>query len=110
MPKAAYHSFDPRYVEFFCPGCKHLHVVNVDQVDAIAPWGFNRDLENPTFTPSVLVTSGKYIKGHEKTEIDNPDSSICHSFVTAGFIQFLGDCTHELVNQTVELPRLIHSK
>ena len=29
--------------------------------------------------------------------------SVCHSFVTDGKIQFLGDCTHELAGQTVEL-------
>ena len=29
---------------------------------------------------------------------------ICHSFVTDGRIQFLGDCTHKLAGQTVDLP------
>jgi hypothetical protein len=29
---------------------------------------------------------------------------VCHSFVTDGKIQFLGDCTHALAGQTVELP------
>jgi hypothetical protein len=28
----------------------------------------------------------------------------CHSFVTDGRIQFLGDCTHHPVGQTVPLP------
>jgi len=30
--------------------------------------------------------------------------SICHSFVTDGQIQFLGDCTHKLAGRTVPLP------
>ena len=28
----------------------------------------------------------------------------CHTFVTDGRIQFLGDCTHALAGQTVDLP------
>ncbi len=28
---------------------------------------------------------------------------VCHSFVTDGQIQFLGDCTHKLAGQTVPL-------
>ena len=31
---------------------------------------------------------------------------VCHSFVTDGRIQFLGDCTHDLAGHTVELPDL----
>ena len=31
-------------------------------------------------------------------------SSVCHSFVTDGLIQFLGDCTHALAGQTVDMP------
>ncbi len=27
-----------------------------------------------------------------------------HSFVVDGHIQFLGDCTHELAGQTVDIP------
>lgn len=29
---------------------------------------------------------------------------VCHSFVRAGKIEFLGDCTHALKGQTVPLP------
>ena len=29
---------------------------------------------------------------------------VCHSFVTDGRIQFLGDCTHKLAGQTVNIP------
>ena len=92
MAKAYRHTSNPKYVSFMCPGCKHEHTVNVEQDGSIPPWGFNGDLENPTFTPSVLCY---WI---------NDNSYRCHSFVTTGFIQFLGDCTHELKNQTVELP------
>lgn len=30
--------------------------------------------------------------------------NVCHSFVRAGKIEFLGDCTHALAGQTVALP------
>lgn len=30
--------------------------------------------------------------------------NVCHSFIKDGKIQFLGDCTHALANQTVDLP------
>lgn len=32
---------------------------------------------------------------------------VCHSYVTNGRIQYLGDCTHELAGQTVDLPELV---
>ncbi len=87
---------------FMCPGCKCRHFIN-DQETKIknAPvWGFNGNYENPTITPSVLT----------KYPVLNDDDSVnyntCHSFITDGKIQFLGDCEHELAGQTVELPNL----
>jgi hypothetical protein len=39
------------------------------------------------------------------SHVDPPEKDeICHSFVTAGHIQFLSDCTHEMAGQTVEIP------
>lgn len=78
---------------FECPGCKHLHVVKIDQ------WTWNNNLELPTITPSILVSWDWRTRG--KIE------PYCHSFVTDGKIQFLGDCKHELVGQTVDLPDLV---
>jgi len=74
---------------FFCPGCKSHHQVYVGP----AGWGFNGNFDRPTFTPSVLVNPGR----------ENAAHPTCHSFVTDGQIQFLGDCTHELAGQTVAL-------
>ena len=31
-------------------------------------------------------------------------STVCHHFIRDGKIQFLGDCTHALRGQTVDLP------
>lgn len=86
-----------REVVFTCPGCKFDHLIPYSRpelgYDSTGPcWEFNGSEESPTLTPSILVQSGP----SEKREV-------CHSFVTSGNIQFLGDCTHELANQTVPL-------
>lgn len=102
-------------VGFWCPGCKEMHQVRVEG-SGRPTWGFNGNFDRPTFTPSVLVRTGHYVPGHEngpcwctwnKEHPEDADDgfkcSICHSFVTDGQIQFLGDCTHELAGQTVPL-------
>jgi len=80
---------------FTCPGCKHTHLLPVGVGDGHthARWEFNGDLEAPTFSPSILA-QWENRKGKR----------VCHSFVKAGQIQFLNDCTHELAGQTVPLP------
>jgi hypothetical protein len=37
-------------------------------------------------------------------EGDERKTFVCHSFVTDGRIQYLGDCTHAMAGQTVDLP------
>jgi len=73
-----------------CPGCGHLHSFDLNR------WTWNGSLDSPTFSPSLLVSWDKTIKG-----VIEP---VCHSYVTEGKIQFLSDCKHELVGQTIELP------
>ena len=79
---------------FRCPGC------DADPLDGglhcpTTGWTFNGDLERPTFSPSILV------------RWESPQGPrVCHSFVTDGKIQFLGDCTHALAGQTVPLPNI----
>ena len=94
---------------FCCPGCDMAHAVRVG--DGSGPrWGWNGDIDRPTFTPSVLVTCVEpmtdaehdaYMRG---AGLPSPPSLRCHSFVTDGRIQFLSDCTHALAGQTVPLP------
>jgi len=82
-------------IVFWCPGCDSMHQVKV--ADGPRPhWGFNDNGDKPTFWPSLLVNqSGRY---------HNPRMPTCHSLVTDGRIAFLGDCTHKLAGQTVDLP------
>lgn len=82
---------------FWCPGCDGAHQIR--HGDGPGPrWGWNGDAERPTFTPSVLVRYDGADAGR-----DGAPPAVCHSFVTDGQIQFLGDCTHALAGQTVDL-------
>lgn len=87
---------------FECPGCGCAHF-------ASDKWTFNGNVDAPTFRPSILVRYKRPITDEEADRImageklDIPDC-VCHSFVTDGKVQFLGDCTHELRGQTVDLP------
>lgn len=57
-------------------------------------WGWNGSLEAPTLNPSVL----------SRWEGGDPFiKHVCHSFVTDGMVNFLGDCTHELAGQIAPL-------
>ena len=106
-------SLDGGKVAFMCPGCKQMHHVTVD---GSRGWTFNGDGDKPTFSPSVLVRSGHHMPGHtgdcwcNARDSDGqpfgPICFLCHSFVTDGQIRFLSDCTHELADQTVDLPDL----
>lgn len=102
-------------LSFYCLGCKTSHTVTIGP----NAWGWNGDAERPTFSPSVLVRQGHFAYDQprdtcwctynaaqeDKGEKPSPFTcQICHSFVTDGRIQFLGDCTHHLAGQTVDLP------
>jgi hypothetical protein len=56
-------------------------------IDA-ARWNFDGNYDAPTLSPSILITGG-----HVR----------CHSFVIAGFIQLLADCSHKLAGTTHRL-------
>lgn len=89
---------------FWCPGCDGAHMVRVGEGSG-PRWGYNGDAERPTFTPSVLVTWSEPSDAPEEFDDQSKDKRmVCHSFVTDGRIQFLGDCTHALAGQTVDLP------
>lgn len=82
-------------VHFVCPGCEMYHGVWTKHQDPQRNWGFNGDMNKPTFSPSILVLYP--YAGEDR---------VCHSFVRDGKIQFLNDCTHQLKGQTVELPEI----
>lgn len=89
-------------LRFFCPGCNENHMVRVDAPEG-RNWGWNGSLEKPTLTPSVLTWIDPNPKAQWEPYISGRR---CHSFVTDGRIQFLGDCSHALAGQTVDLPEI----
>ena len=96
---------------YWCQGCEEMHAVN-------SGWKFDGNLEAPTFSPSVKVTSGHYSPGwkgpdcwctYNAAHPDNPSGfkcSCCHTLIKGGMVQFLGDCTHPLAGQTLPMPNL----
>lgn len=93
-------------LRFECPGCGDNHIV---PTAGPHKWGFNGDLEKPTFHPSLMVRSGHYAKHWKEGDEcwcgkDYPFSCyVCHSQIADGRIQFLPDCTHKLAGQTVDM-------
>lgn len=91
-------------ISFWCPGCDHAHTVGTGPDG----WQWNGSEERPTITPSILVNMVQWEKGsiwHRLLHEVPPGAElVCHSFVTDGRIQFLGDCTHTLAGQTIDLP------
>lgn len=87
---------------YWCPGCNSMHEVTVDEPNRSgAKWGFNGDFKSPTFTPSINYrVNTPDMKGYQS----DIKSTVCHHFVVDGKIQFLGDCTHGMKGQTVDLP------
>lgn len=96
---------------YWCQGCDEMHVVT-------SGWAFDGNVDAPTFSPSVLVTSGHFLPGwrgpscwctYNAAHPDKPavfECSRCHTFINGGMVQFLDDCTHALVGQTLPLPDL----
>lgn len=95
-------------LSFDCPGCGFMHAVSVGEGPG-QRWGWNGSMGRPTFTPSILVTGVEQLTDDEVRMVlagqkIEPRPMACHSFVTDGQIQFLGDCTHQLAGQTVPIP------
>jgi uncharacterized protein DUF6527 len=87
----------------WCPGCNATHEIDTEEKNGSgAIWSFDGNMERPTFTPSVNIRWGKYA---DPTYVDSEGhSGVCHYILTAGEIQFCGDCTHDLAGQKVPLP------
>lgn len=74
-------------IAFWCPGCDQAHTVRIPPTENA--WGFNGNLEKPTFTPSISIFQPPVR---------------CHSYIQDGMIQYLTDCSHKLSGMSVELP------
>lgn len=81
------------HLQFYCEGCGCAHTIN-------ETWQFDENYNKPTINPSVLVT-------YEKKQ---GVKDVCHSFIKAGDIQYLGDCTHQYANKTIPLKEIVEGE
>lgn len=108
-------------VRFHCPGCGYSHVLHTQEThpDIKGPrWTFNGDYDKPTLSPSILSQTHTWTPPVTPENLEEwrkapwPQTKVpyvCHSFVgingaQPGQIIFLGDCTHALKGQVVDLP------
>ena len=96
-------------LHLWCPGCDELHGIEVGEGKPSA-WGWDKNLEAPTITPSIKVSGTQWSKDQSfyraNHHVPSGGAMTCHSFVRAGRWEFLGDCTHNLAGQTVDMVEL----
>jgi len=90
---------EPGNFAFWCPGCLEYH--RFDNTHA-----FNGNTDRPTIHTSIEARCTPKPSLGLHTLADRETKGTCHSFVKDGMIQFLDNCTHKLVGQTVEIPRI----
>lgn len=74
---------------YYCLGCDSAHMLTTTRRNNVgARWTWDGNADAPTFSPSVHLPG------------------VCHHFLRAGRLQYLGDSRHALAGQTVELPDL----
>ena len=88
---------------FWCPGCNEAHKVGDS-------WQFDGNEESPTFSPSVLTwgprpNTEEELSAYFDQGVPLPNvERRCHSFIRAGQIEFLSDCSHGFAGSTLPLP------
>ncbi len=94
------------HLAHWCPACKELHEIAVDRPFRNgARWTWDGNGAAPSFSPSMNIRVGPYPQSSKKAgHVD-----VCHYFVRAGRIEYLGDCTHVMAGQTVDMPDLPES-
>lgn len=78
----------------YCPGCEQLHMINtVVRNEKNAIWVFiNRNMERPTFSPSINIDLG--------------NGKRCHYFLKSGVLVYCSDSTHAYAGMETELPEI----
>lgn len=89
-------------IAHWCPACDDSHEFALSGKNTSgAQWQWDGNVVWPTCSPSMNI------------RINTPDmvgynasagTSICHYFLRAGVIEYLGDCSHAMRNQKVPLP------
>jgi len=78
-----------RSLWLWCPGCDDAHRIVIDAPNG---WTWDGNEAAPTIPQSIDTWYG-----------DQPGAKHCHCYVRGGQWQFLADCTHALVGQTVPM-------
>jgi hypothetical protein len=101
--RQASHKYEWRRGYFSCPGCKDVHVINLDSSRPLnqSYWEFNGNIDFPTITGAIRVWSESRERGKLKLV-----KKVCEFEVKGGCIIYNADTTHELAGQTVPLPPL----
>lgn len=96
----------PGMIGFNCPGCKTKHFFYTDQYHLSGPkWQWNGDVNYPTVTPSMLMSTN--IPRNEAEKANPVTYTQCHLFIKNGQIEYLPDCQHEYAGKTI--PMIEHS-
>lgn len=97
---------DRHHLYYYCPGCKEAHgiVVNPGKNSSGHGWDWDGNVEAPTFSPSILTSTTRRPAPGSPSDAPMEKITLCHCYVKAGRIEFLSDCPHALVGQTVDLP------
>lgn len=77
------------YFVFWCPACGHGHGFRVPR------WSFDGKVDCPTFGPSLRLS---HVDPETKVE-----HTVCHLNVTAGQVQYHGDCPHGYKGKTIPM-------
>lgn len=114
--------------QVWCPGCGAAHYLPVNDIpgvgqsgrvteafDATAPgsplvrieredsrFSFNGDFDNPTFSPDLLIHTGKMVDAAHVRSPDDPPE-VCHSDIIDGAWHYLPSSSHALAGQTVNM-------
>ncbi len=79
-----------RQYGYRCLGCECFHFFKI--VEDGGKHTFNKDMDNPTVTPSLLC--------------DWQGVPKCHSYIKNGKVQYLSDCEHKYAGLTIDLPNV----
>ena len=84
---------NPSYLGFWCPACRHMHVIPFTNSPNSTPelWCFDGDVVTPTISPSlrVLGFDGK--------------TTQCHVVITKGLLNYCNDFEDELAGKTIPM-------
>lgn len=87
----------------WCPACDMAHRISLGP----GGWTWDRNLDRPTISPSIRVDGIQWAEGKHfhkpRHHVEAGQPTVCHSFIRAGRWQYLGDCTHDLAGQTVDM-------